>query len=77
MAAGTETGHVTGTADKEYNLIWFVQTCLSNALRMETYAQDADRAGDEELSRFFRRAQNESSKGAEQGKQLVGARIAR
>lgn len=76
MAAGTETGHVTGTADKDYNLIWFVETCLSNALRMETYVQDAEREGDRELVEFFRRAQNESRKGAEQGKQLLASRIA-
>ena len=29
----TETGHVTGTKDKLYNLIWFTEACLSNALR--------------------------------------------
>jgi hypothetical protein len=77
MAAGTESGHVTGTVDKDYNLIWFVEACLSNTLRMESYAQDAERAGDQELVEFFRRAQNESRKGAEQGKQLLAARIAR
>jgi hypothetical protein len=29
----TETGQVTGTKDKDYNIIWFVEACLSNALR--------------------------------------------
>ena len=28
-----ETGHVTGTPDKDYNVIWFVEQCLSNVLR--------------------------------------------
>ena len=28
-----ETGSVTGTADKDYNIIWFVEACLSNVLR--------------------------------------------
>jgi hypothetical protein len=74
--AAAETGDVTGTKDKDYNLIWFVETCLSNALRMETYGSDAERDGDQELAEFFRRAQNESRKGAEQGKQLLAARIA-
>ncbi len=41
----TGTGDVTGTADKDYNIIWFTEACLSNALRMETYIQDADRTG--------------------------------
>jgi hypothetical protein len=71
----TETGQVTGTADKDYNIIWFTEQCLSNALRMETYIQDADRAGDTELADFFRRAQAESHKGAEQGKKMLGSRL--
>ena len=70
-----ETGQVTGTKDKDYNIIWFTEQCLSNVLRLETYAQDAERDGDSELAAFFRRAQGESRKGAEQGKQLLRARI--
>jgi hypothetical protein len=71
----SEGGQVTGTADKDYNLIWFVETCLSNALRLETYIQDAERDGDNELAEFFRRAQGESRKGAEQAKQMLGIRL--
>ncbi|MBX5470496.1 MAG: hypothetical protein IRZ21_11435 [Thermoleophilaceae bacterium] len=71
-----ETGHITGTKDKDYNILWFVEQCLSNVLRLETYIQDADREGDSELADFFRRAQKESRKGAEQGKQLLRQRIA-
>jgi len=71
-----ETGQVTGTKDKDYNIIWFVEQCLSNVLRLETYIQDAEREGDSELAEFFRRAQGESRKGAEQGKQLLRGRIA-
>jgi hypothetical protein len=70
-----ETGNVTGTADKDYNIIWFVEACLSNVLRLETYIRDAEREGDAELADFFRRAQGESRKGAEQGKQLLRARL--
>jgi hypothetical protein len=73
----TETGRVTGTQDKDYNLIWFTEQCLSNALRMESYAGDAERDGDNELAEFFRRAQGESRKGAEQGKQLLAQRLNR
>jgi hypothetical protein len=73
----SETGQVTGTKDKDYNIIWFTEQCLSNVLRLETYAEDADRDGDGELAEFFRRAQGESRKGAEQGKALLKARIAR
>ncbi|SDJ42045.1 hypothetical protein [Nonomuraea jiangxiensis] len=74
--ARQETGGVTGTQDKDYNLIWFVEQCLSNALRLENYIADADRAGDGELADFFRRAQAESRKGAKQGKDFLRRRIA-
>jgi hypothetical protein len=70
-----ETGQVTGTKDKLYNIIWFTEACLSNALRMETYAQDAENDGDTELAEFFRRAQGESRKGAEQGKEILARRL--
>jgi hypothetical protein len=72
-----ETGQVTGTKDKDYNLIWFVEACLNNALRLESYIADAERDGDTELAEFFRRAQNESRKGAEQSKELLGRRLTR
>ena len=75
MLMDTETGGITGTPDKDYNIIWFTETCLSNALRLEVYAKDAERAGDDELAEFFRRAQGESRKGAEQGKQLLASRL--
>ena len=75
MASESETGQVTGTKDKDYNLIWFVEQCLSNTLRLETYVQDAERAGDDELAGFFRRAQGESRKGAEQSKELLRRRL--
>jgi hypothetical protein len=71
-----ETGHVTGTKDKDYNVIWFTEQCLSNVLRLESYIEDADREGDEELADFFRRAQETSRKGAEQGKDMLRKRIA-
>jgi hypothetical protein len=70
-----ETGNITGTKDKDYNIIWFTEQCLSNVLRLEIYIQDAERAGDSELAEFFRRAQGESRKGADQGKALLKARI--
>jgi len=28
-----ETGTITGTQDKDYNIIWFTEACLRNALR--------------------------------------------
>jgi hypothetical protein len=74
--AAQETGQVTGTKDKDYNIIWFVEQCLQNVLRLETYIQDAERDGDSDLADFFRRAQGESRKGAEQGKEFLRTRLA-
>ena len=71
----SETGQVTCTKDKDYDIIWFTEACLSNALRLETYIQDAEREGDTELATFFRKAQAESRKGAEQAKQLLRKRL--
>jgi hypothetical protein len=76
MTSTTETGGITGTKDKDYNLIWYVDSCLSNALRLETYIEDADRVGDNELAELFRKAQADSRKGAELGKQLLTSRLA-
>jgi len=75
MTSNEETGQVTGTKDKLYNLIWFTEQSLDNALRLEGYVQDAERDGDNELLDLFRRAQNESRKGGEQGKALLAARL--
>ena len=71
-----EAGQITGTKDKDYNVIWFTEQCLSNVLRLETYVQDAEREDDSELADFFRRAQDASRKGAEQGKEMLRKRIA-
>jgi hypothetical protein len=75
MTQTQETGQVTGTKDKDYNIIWFTEQCLSNVLRLETYIKDAEREDDSDLADFFRRAQETSRKGAEQGKDMLKRRI--
>jgi hypothetical protein len=71
-----ETGQVTGTKDKDYNIIWFTEQSLSNALRLESYIKDAEDDGDSELADFFRRAQDASRKGGERGKEMLKKRLA-
>jgi hypothetical protein len=71
-----ETGQVTGTKDKNYNLIWFTEQCLDNALRLEQYIKDADGDGDSELADLFRRAQEASRRGGELGKEALAKRLA-
>jgi hypothetical protein len=75
MASMAESGEVTGTKDKDYNLVWYVEACLSNALRLETYIADAQRDGDNEVVELFGKAQADSRKGAEVGKQLLRSRL--
>jgi LPS O-antigen subunit length determinant protein (WzzB/FepE family) len=70
-----ETGQVTGTKDKTYNIIWFTESCLDNVLRLEQYIQDAERDNDSELADFFKRAQAASRKGGEEGKALLKTRL--
>jgi predicted metal-dependent HD superfamily phosphohydrolase len=72
-----EQGEITGTRDRHYDLLWFTQACLDNVLRLQTYAQDAERDGDQELADFFRKAQADSQKGADQGKELLRSRLAK
>jgi hypothetical protein len=76
MTSTAETGNITGTKDKDYDLIWYVEACLDNALRLDIYIQDAERAGDSELKDLFQKAQADSRKGAEMGKQLLARRLA-
>lgn len=49
--------------------------CLDNALRLETYIQDAERAGDQDVAELFRKAQSDSRKGAEMAEQLRAKRL--
>ncbi|EGD54132.1 hypothetical protein [Gordonia neofelifaecis] len=75
MTASTESGEVTGTRDKTYNLVWYVEKCLSNALRMDTFIADAERDGDHETVELFTKARSDSLKGAEMGKKLLRSRL--
>lgn len=71
-----EAGVVTGTADRDYDLIWFAGACMTTALRMETFIEDARKAGDDVLADLFVRAQRSSVRGAEEAKALLGSRLA-
>jgi hypothetical protein len=72
----SDAGKVTGTPDPDYNVIWFTEACLSNAARLETYIRDAQEAGNQQLVDFFRKAQADSRKGAELGKEMLRTLLA-
>jgi hypothetical protein len=65
----------SGTKDKNYDLITVTHLCLEHVWRLEQYAQDAQREGDDELASLFRRMQEHSRKGAEECKRLLGQRL--
>jgi hypothetical protein len=67
----TKSEDATGTSDQEYNVIWFTEACLKNAQRLQTYIEDAQREGNEQLVEFFKKAQAESRKGADLGKDML------
>ena len=71
MATKSNGGEVTGTDDQEYNVIWFTEACMNNALRLQQYIQDAQKTGNAQLAEFFQKAQAESRKGAELGKEML------
>jgi hypothetical protein len=73
--SNVETGDVTGTRDMTYDLIWFTEACLKNALRLENFIADAEREGDQETAELFRKAQADSRKGADQAKTLLKSRL--
>jgi hypothetical protein len=61
--------------DKNYNLITVTHLCLEHVWRLDQYAQDAEREGDDNLASLFRRMQEHSRKGAEESKKLLVARL--
>jgi hypothetical protein len=65
----------SGVKDKNYDLITVTQLCLEHVWRLEQYAQDAEREGDQELVSLFRRMQEHSRKGGQEGKRLLHDRL--
>jgi hypothetical protein len=61
--------------DKTYDLLTVLQQSLNNVWMLENFIQDAERDGDEELARWFRRIQENNQKAGEQGKQLLRDRL--
>jgi hypothetical protein len=65
----------SGTKDKNYDLITVTQLCLEHVWRLDQYARDAERDGDQELAALFRRMQEHSRRGAEESKLLMAKRL--
>jgi hypothetical protein len=68
-----DTGErATGTPNEEYNLVSVLYHALHGAETCETYALDADRAGNDELASFFRNVQATHRQVAEQARAQLG-----
>ncbi|HEV8250254.1 MAG TPA: hypothetical protein VGQ15_09805 [Gaiellaceae bacterium] len=65
----------SGTKDKNYDLIAVTQLCLEHVWRLDQYAGDAEREGDQELAQLFRRMQEHSRRGGEECKRLLRERL--
>ncbi len=68
-------GPDSGVKDKNYNLITVLQLCLEHVWRLEEYAADAERDGDDEVARLFRGMQEHSRKGGEAAQKLLVSRL--
>ena len=65
----------TGTQDTTYNLLSIIYHALQGAETYEKYISDAEQGGDTELAQYFRDVRDQNVKRAEQGKQLLAARL--
>ncbi len=76
MSNGMSDGeHTTGTADEHFDLVSVLYHALEGAAACETYAEDAEDAGDEEMAQFFREAQDHNRELAERAKDLLRQKL--
>jgi predicted metal-dependent HD superfamily phosphohydrolase len=61
--------------DPHYDLISILEASLQMVWKVETYAQDAEQAGDTELAQWFRAIQENNRTAGEQGKQMLAQRL--
>jgi hypothetical protein len=65
----------TGTSNEQYDLISIMYHALQCAAVSNTYIQDADDSGDQELKAFFEQVKQQSCQQAEKAKQLMAKRM--
>ncbi len=71
MAEGERS---TGTPNKIYDLSSVLFHALEGGASYDTYIEDAEREGDQELARFFRQVRDEDSNRADRAQQLLAER---
>lgn len=65
----------SGTRDRTYDLIAVTHLCLEHVWRLDRYAEDARRDGDDDLAELFGRMKDHSRRGADECKALLGDRL--
>jgi len=61
--------------DKDYNLVSVLYHALQGSETTTTYIRDAEQANDRELAEYFREAQEQYKRLADQAKKLLAQRI--
>jgi len=64
-----------GTSDSVYGLVSVLYHALQGSQTYQQYVQDAERGGDQELSKFFQRCREEENERADAAKSLLLARL--
>jgi hypothetical protein len=65
----------TGTPDPHYNIVSVLYHALEGGSTIDTYINDAEGAGDDELADFLRQVKQGYTRTADQAKQLLVARV--
>jgi hypothetical protein len=74
-AIGSGSGErATGTPNTSYDLSSVLFHALEGGASYDTYIEDAEREGDEELTEFFRRVRDEDSMRADEAQRLLAER---
>src|SRR3712207_3743211 len=74
LTGGGSGERATGTPNTSYDLSSVLFHALEGGASYDTYIEDAEREGDEELADFFRRVRDEDSERADEAQRLLAER---
>ena len=75
MTTTTNGERMTGTRNEQYDLVSVRYHTLEGAAAYETYIQDAEKSGDNELRQFFQEVKDQNSQIADRAKNLLAQRL--
>lgn len=76
MATAPETLDIrTGTSDPDYNVVLVLQQALQDCYRFQCFAEDARRAGDDELVDLFEELAQQDRELADRVKGILARRL--